>query len=928
MMILLSVLLPLAGCVSAAAACAMLRQRKHAGVTPDRNAFSGQIARNIRHMLPSTLLGAGVFLVCSLVIRFFTFHETAGLPLGVLIPATVLLFLPHVIAAKSPDGKAWRVFRAVAFITLILVAAEVFVFNMKCLTTGKTDHTFSHDEIRFEGTMVEDGDSFLITGISAINMEDVPTGTRAIELKMRQEPGDFTHRFRVTTSIRDKNIRLDSSPVRIDYTMGYSGEYVVTFHPYEPLYAIRITFDEYSQPVVLDSVRALSAAPFVFSLLRFYLLLVLISGCAAIKICGVHRMKCSDSPAVTDTLFNIVTVVCAMTMALFLTPNSYAFEYDKNLSYPISDPYVQTFHALNNGRVYIDFEADPELENLVNPYDLSERNATGVGYGWDLAYKDGHYYSYFGLAPVLTFYFPYYFFNGTLPALSYANLTFGFFALLFLCLTLRAVMRLMIPDANLLAFLCMLPVSVGAVGIYSTVNFPNNYNLPVSSGMCYLFLCLWMGFSACDNRLSNRGRLGALCISGLGLGLCAMSRPTMAIGAAILIPLFLGILFRKHETPRFRFANFAVFAAPLFVCIGIIFWYNKARFGSILDFGQEYQITVTDIHANRLELTHLPGAFFAYFLQMPRLRNTFPYFELEFFDFLNYGKRFYVAMGIGAFAYPIILLGTIYLPYAIYRKKNGASAAETAGIPTELPVPENTEDAASESDTVPEAEAVEEAFPEPETPSVLNDAAAAAFAEDTAEQVTARTEPISPEAEEAYSPETAAISAQDTETDEAEPTESGSEAALDAPELESARTEQPAEPVPAAAAEPAAKPMPAAVKAVQKPSLLTALQRNAFIILCFVLSLLIAWQDFCLGGVIRRYQFDFMPVMMIGCFVTVLHMLRKEKNSKLRYVLVFDAMAVTFMMFWLLELELIDGNLNANCPNLFDTVAKLFQFWR
>ena len=73
---------------------------------------------------------------------------------------------------------------------------------------------------------------------------------------------------------------------------------------------------------------------------------------------------------------------------------------------------------------------------------------------------------------------------------------------------------------------------------------------------------------------------------------------------------------------------------------------------------------------------------------------------------------------------------------------------------------------------------------------------------------------------------------------------------------------------------------------------------------------------------------DFMPLMTIGSCVTVLHMLHKEKNNKFRYVLVFGAMAASFIMMVLLELGYRDGNICRCCPNLYDTVAKLIQFWR
>lgn len=48
-------------------------------------------------------------------------------------------------------------------------------------------------------------------------------------------------------------------------------------------------------------------------------------------------------------------------------------------------------------------DAAPELAELDNVYDNSERNASGISYAWDRAYYNGHYYSYFGITPVLVF---------------------------------------------------------------------------------------------------------------------------------------------------------------------------------------------------------------------------------------------------------------------------------------------------------------------------------------------------------------------------------------------------------------------------------------------------------------------------------------------------------------------------------------------
>ena len=62
---------------------------------------------------------------------------------------------------------------------------------------------------------------------------------------------------------------------------------------------------------------------------------------------------------------------------------------------------------------------NPLLEGVVvdpeNPYDRAARDKAGVWYMWDRALYNGKYYSYFGIAPILTVYYPCQLLTGKLP---------------------------------------------------------------------------------------------------------------------------------------------------------------------------------------------------------------------------------------------------------------------------------------------------------------------------------------------------------------------------------------------------------------------------------------------------------------------------------------------------------------------------------
>jgi hypothetical protein len=510
-----------------------------------------------------------------------------------------------------------------------------------------------------------------------------------------------------------------------------------------------------------------------------FFILTLLSG---IKIFSVYKVSFQPERLSHTLSVLIMAFLCTLSSALYFPPKQETIEYNSDTDYSTFDPYVQVFDAFQKGQVFLDIEASPELEQLDNVYDSGERADSDIPFKWDFAYYNGHYYCYFGIAPVITFYYPFYWITGKLPALSLSVPFFAILATFFICMTIQAMARLLVHKPNLILMLISMPASVGCAGIYYIMNYADKYCLPLASGLCYLFLCLWMGLYAyCAE--NKKIKLIFFIISGISLGLCFASRPSMALGAAVLIPLFLGILFCKKQKLSFRLIQASCFVVPLTAGICGIMWYNNVRFGSPLDFGASYQLTVSDIHANKIRLSGIFPAIYHFFLQIPKPRITFPFFESQFYSLNNYGSYTYIADAIGAFSYPMIVLGALLLPVSL--KRYGTISSH--GV--------------------------------------------------------------------------------------------------------------------------------------------TQLQRNSFIVVCFIMALFIAWQDFCLGGVINRYIIDIMPLMVLGSVMAILYKTRKPSECKYLYILCGISIAVTFCISWLMSVELKDCSLSRYCPNLFDILEDLLIFW-
>lgn len=84
--------------------------------------------------------------------------------------------------------------------------------------------------------------------------------------------------------------------------------------------------------------------------------------------------------------------------------------------------------------------------------------------------------------------------------------------------------------------------------------------------------------------------------------------------------------------------QFACLLAPYFVVVAGICGYNYARFGSFLDFGANYNLTVNDMTKRGLAVGRIAPALFAYFFQTPATTGVFPYIQATPFDTTYLGQ--------------------------------------------------------------------------------------------------------------------------------------------------------------------------------------------------------------------------------------------------------------------------------------------------
>lgn len=421
---------------------------------------------------------------------------------------------------------------------------------------------------------------------------------------------------------------------------------------------MRVWVEEAKGSVIpIEAVRANVRVPFSFSPARVALMLgVLLLAALWRPRSRLWRVALDPSnrrqrfafaglvtPFAVATAANVIWQMRYATPLTFHQPDGYTYDIDQ---------YGHLADALLNGRVSLDLLVPDALAAAPDPYDVTTRSrllAEGVSpIYWDYAFHDGHWYSYFGVVPAVVLFAPYRALTGRMLSSAAAVYLFMFIALVFIwLLTIRLIVRLA-PRTSLAATSMMLLFVPLAANMPYLVYRTNFYSVPFAASLAFTAagLWLWMGASTGKRPLNpaDRWRMdGApeLSLPRLGLGAFLIAanfgcRPTFCLAALLGIPLFwpqiravvANLKARRVRVGHALRAPIVVLAAAA-VPLAPLVWYNHARFGSFLEFGNDYQLTVTDMTAFRQPLAGVP-AMVGYYLALPlRIVHEFPFVALS-----------------------------------------------------------------------------------------------------------------------------------------------------------------------------------------------------------------------------------------------------------------------------------------------------------
>lgn len=356
-----------------------------------------------------------------------------------------------------------------------------------------------------------------------------------------------------------------------------------------------------------------------------------------------------------------------------------------------SDAYTQLLAAFSLGQLSLTYPADPRLAQVTNVYDNSELFAKKIPFLWDRAYYNGKYYVYFGVAPLLTIYYPIYLVTGEAPCAALAAFIATVYALLGLYFGVTRLIRTLFRQVNPLLLGLSLITMALASGSFMMQGLFVFYILPYLLAFAFLGLTLgcatelytWVRLDrittqrpkhqALNNQvLENQAQLkvsggrartlqccrikayGALVVLGLALVGMVTSRPLNLVYQLLLLAPVLWFFLRAAIPVRSKLKAAVCTGIPVLIGAILVMWYNYARFDSIFEFGQFNQLTVFDTHYHKLSLNFelFFSVFYHYFFENFNLSANFPYVSPVFGTDPNLGNGSGVFERAGVLFFP------------------------------------------------------------------------------------------------------------------------------------------------------------------------------------------------------------------------------------------------------------------------------------
>lgn len=324
----------------------------------------------------------------------------------------------------------------------------------------------------------------------------------------------------------------------------------------------------------------------------------------------------------------IMIVICAA--MVYINP--------KNKSISDHDEYVLLTESILHGKVYLEEKPSQTLMEMNNPYDnfLRDKIMKEANEKWNLdwAYFHGKYYVYFGILPVLFFFLPFYLITGVHISYGTIAIILSAFYISGISYLLDQIYKRYFTHTSILSFYLWELMFIVGTGQAYALRSPSLYSTPIflAGTLAIWGVGIWISvLPITANYNNNKGNppnlnLIKIAAGSLLISLTALTRPQFLIVGLMACVIFRENIFEKpYLKNKEKWKICLALAIPALTIAFATMYYNFVRFGSVFDFGANYNLTSNDMTHRGIHIDRLFSGIFYYLFEPTKIGCVFPF---------------------------------------------------------------------------------------------------------------------------------------------------------------------------------------------------------------------------------------------------------------------------------------------------------------
>lgn len=529
--------------------------------------------------------------------------------------------------------------KRIIFVICAVFITEIFVVNhafwSSKFISSPEKLLICKDE---NGNTYKYGNPLHLTSSSSLNIFGIDMDISSLKIQLRSVQKDgWTKKEENIYDTITCTIQITDEGHTNPYTLpsrrictSFDSSKFFSMQPYGNIHSIQLLFNQdVDKIIVIDGIYANNKAAFNFSSCRFLIYLTL----------GILVLITFDSNLNNIQYDKNSKTQTKLTIFIGLLVCSFIILIQSQVSHLGDSHYKDLANALLEGRLYICENTDEILSSLSNPYDRILRDASGAKALWDYAYYNGKYYIYFGIIPALIFYLPYQLITST---------PMSDFAVHIILVTLMVIegfllVKLFIDKYYVkLSYISYLLISIVFAiqsGTIFMIKRASVYTVAYGTGFILAIggLIFWLSATSKEKPSSFKTAMGSFLLA-LSVG----SRPQFVFLSLLAFPLY----WKYFEKWKQNLKLICAGIIPYVPVACFLMLYNYLRFGSITDFGANYQITPHDMTHMGTHISRIGIGIWYYLFNLPTIRPEFPYLLGQRISTLYQGEL-YNETGIG-----------------------------------------------------------------------------------------------------------------------------------------------------------------------------------------------------------------------------------------------------------------------------------------